>query len=65
MCYCRPEIRTPYCSQCPQKMHDEITRLRKIEAAALKVRNNPSWEDDSFYDSLDELWDALRGEEVK
>lgn len=29
MCYCKPEIRTPYCQSCAPKMWDDINSLKQ------------------------------------
>lgn len=30
MCYCKPEIRTPYCPNCTSAMYQEIQRLNEL-----------------------------------
>ena len=30
MCYCRPEVRTPYCDKCPYEMMKEINAAREV-----------------------------------
>jgi len=35
MCYCRPEIRTPFCNLCPPKMFKDIEALRRERDEAL------------------------------